>query len=315
MRISLVIPVYNEKGNISSLSERIASALQEYDFEVVFIDDASTDGSLEAIREITNKDQRFKAIVFRKNFGQTAAIAAGVDVAQGEIIIPMDADLENEPEDIPKLIAKLEEGYDVVSGWRKDRWQGQSIQRKIPSIVANWLISKVSSLALHDYGCTLKAYRAEVIKNIRLYGDMHRFIPAYAYWNGAKVAELMVNYKPRTYGESKYGISRLWRVMLDLITLKFLSGYATRPSHLFGNVGLSFIFLGLIAGALSLYYKLSTVHHKDFIQTPLPVIMAMLLVVGVMLIMIGLISELLVRTYHESQDKRTYVVKERFNIS
>lgn len=312
MKLSIIVPVHNEKENIRPLLQKVRDSLPEHDFELIFVDDGSTDGTPDVLREVAKGN--IKVIFLQKNFGQTAAISAGVDVATGTVIIPMDGDLENDPADIPKLIAKMNEGFDVVSGWRFERWKNEFVTRKIPSKFANYLTSAVSGLKLHDYGCTLKAYRAEILKDIRLYGDMHRFIAAYAHWNGAKVTEIAVSFHQRTYGQSHYGFGRIWRVLLDLLTLKFLSGYATRPIHLFGSVGIISIILGFIAGALTIYFKFSTNHQKDFIQTPLPVIMAMLVVVGVMLIMMGLLAEILMRTYHESQKKTTYTIKEKINI-
>lgn len=314
MKISIVIPIYNERENIKPLIAEIESALSGFDYEAIFVDDGSTDGSREVLKEAA-KASNIKVIVFPKNYGQTAALSAGIDHATGDVIVPIDGDLELAPADIVKLVAKLEEGYDVVSGWRKDRWQGEFLSRKIPSMAANALVSKISGVKLHDHGCTLKAYRAEILKNIRLYGEMHRFIAAYAAWQGARVAELPIQYRKRVYGESKYGVGRVWRVLLDLVTLKFLFGYATRPIHLFGLVGIISILVGLVAGGFAVYFKLSTANHKDFIQTPLPVIMAMLVVVGVMLIMMGLLAEILMRTYHESQGKAVYSIREKINLT
>lgn len=315
MYVSVVVPIYNERENIRPLAERLRSVLAGRSYEVIFVDDGSYDGSADVLWEVT-KDMggEVKVIFLQRNFGQTAALAAGVDHAAGEIIIPMDGDLENDPADIPQLLSKLQEGYDVVSGWRVARWQGQFFTRKFPSLFANWLISYFAGIRLHDYGCTLKAYRAEVLKRIKLYGEMHRFVAAYAHWNGAKVTEVPVNYQKRTYGRSSYGLNRIWKVVLDLLTLKFLSGYATRPLHLFGSVGIISILIGLVAGGFAVYFKFAEVHQKDFIQTPLPVIMAMMMVVGVMLIMMGLLAEILVRTYHESQGKTTYTIKEKINL-
>lgn len=314
MKISIVIPIYNERENIKPLVAEIEVALSGFDYEVIFVDDGSTDGSREVLKELA-KASAIKAIIFPKNYGQTAALSAGIDHARGDVIVPIDGDLELVPQDIPKLVAKLEEGYDVVSGWRVNRWQGEFLSRKIPSMAANALISKISGIKLHDHGCTLKAYRAEVLKNIRLYGEMHRFIAAYAAWQGARVAEVPIQYRKRVYGESKYGVGRVWRVLLDLLTLKFLFGYATRPIHLFGLVGIISILVGLVAGGFAVYFKFSTLNHKDFIQTPLPVIMAMLVVVGVMLIMMGLLAEILMRTYHESQGKAVYSIREKINLT
>ncbi len=310
----MIIPLHNERENVLPLVERLRATLKKGEYEIVLVDDGSTDGTLEKVREAARTHEHVKTIILQKNYGQTAALSAGVDHASGDILIPMDGDLENDPADIPRLIEKITEGYDLVSGWRVARWNNQLLSRRIPSAFANRLISAISGLSLHDYGCTLKAYRREVLKGIRLYGDMHRFIAAYAHWNGARITEIPVRYEPRTYGKTHYGLSRTWKVLLDLITLKFLSGYATKPIHVFGATGLISIFFGIVAGAAALFFKLSTAYHKDFIQTPLPVLMAMLTVVGILLIMMGLLAEILVRTYHESQGKTTYTVKEKINL-
>lgn len=312
--ISIIIPIHNEKENIGLLLPKLRAVLAGRSHEIIFIDDGSTDGSGDILGDLASTGDQVKAIFLQKNFGQTAAIAAGIDHAIGEVIIPMDGDLENDPADIPKLLAKLEEGYDIVSGWRMKRWQNEFFTRKLPSSLANWLISRIAGVRLHDFGCTLKAYRAEIIKSIKLYGEMHRFITAYAYWNGAKITEIPVNYIPRVHGQTHYGFNRVWRVIFDLLTLKFLSGYATRPLHLFGSVGLISILLGLTAGGFAVYFKFSETNHKDFIQTPLPVLMATLVIVGIMFVMIGLLAEILVRTYHESQGKTIYQIKDKINL-
>lgn len=315
MKISVITPIYNERENIKPLLLQIKSALEHFDYEVILVDDGSRDGSVDVLKELGKlHDQRFKVILFRKNCGQTAALAAGFDYASGDVIVPIDSDLEHDPADIPKLVKKLDEGYDVVSGWRVNRWQGELFTKKIPSMTANWLVSKVSGVKLHDTGCTLKAYRAEVVKNIPLYGDMHRFIAAYAFWNGAHVTELPVNFRTRTYGQSNYGLGRIWRTVLDLITMKFMFGYAARPLHLFGLAGFASIFFGIASGALAVYLKFFSALKADFVQTPLPVIMAMLVVVGVMLIMLGLLAEIIMRTYHESQGKKIYNIKDKINL-
>jgi dolichol-phosphate mannosyltransferase len=253
-------------------------------------------------------------IHFTRNFGQTPALASGIEHATGEIIVPMDSDLENHPEDIPKMIEKINEGYDIVSGWRRDRWQGQTFTRRIPSDVASWLISSISGLKLHDHGSTLKAYRGDMLKGIRLYGDMHRFIAAYLSWHGARVAEFPINYTPRKYGKSNYGLNRIFKVILDLVTLKFLTRFFHKPMHFFGGAGLISIFLGFVTVALAIYFKFSTIHQKDFISTPLPVLMALFFIVGILLILMGLLAEILVRTYHESQNKKTSEIREKINF-
>lgn len=314
LNISVIIPIYNEKESLPSLVERLRTALEKFSksFEVIMIDDGSADQSFETLRQLVGQDGRFKLIQLRRNFGQTAAIAAGIDFASGQVIVPLDADLENDPEDIGKLIDKLNEGFDIVSGWRVNRWQDKVLTRKITSQAANWLISKVSGVKLHDYGCTLKAYRRDIIKNIRLYGEMHRFIPALAAWQGARVGELEVNYQPRQYGRSKYGLGRIFSVALDLITLKFLNDYSVKPIHFFGKVGFLSIFLGLLTFILATYYKLTG--QKDYIQTPLPAIMVLFVVVGVMLILIGLLAEMIMRSYHETAKRPVYFIKEKINI-
>ncbi|TSC77210.1 MAG: glycosyl transferase family protein [Parcubacteria group bacterium Gr01-1014_31] len=313
MRISLVIPVFNEAESLPPLWEKITAALAAAgEFEAVFVNDGSTDGSLEVLRKLAAADRRVKVVTFRRNFGQTAAIAAGVDRAHGEVIVPMDADLENDPADIPKLIAKLDEGYDIVSGWRQERWTENPVTRRLTSLAANWLISRVSKVHLHDYGCTMKAYRADIIKGVRLYGEMHRFIPALAGWQGARVAELSVAYRPRQFGASKYGISRIPKVLLDLVTLKFLNDYSAKPMYFFGKIGFWSFAVGVLAAAIAVYFKATG--QKDFVETPLPVLTALFVLVGVLLVLIGLLAELVMRMHHEAQNKPIYAVKEEINF-
>ncbi|MFN6037898.1 MAG: glycosyltransferase family 2 protein [Bacteroidota bacterium] len=305
MKISIIIPVYNEEANILPLFTAVQDVISEnnYDAEIIFIDDGSSDKTVENIKSLKSA----KLIRFRKNFGQTAAMSAGIDFASGEIIIPMDGDLQNDPKDIPKLLAKLEEGYDVVSGWRKDR-KDNPIKRNLPSRIANGLISYISGVHLHDYGCSLKAYRKEVIKDVKLYGEMHRFIPVYANWMGGKVTEVPVTHHPRVHGVSKYGINRTFKVVLDLIVIKFLQRYAQKSIHIFGGLGLLSFLFSFISAAVMFYYKIWG--GKSFIQTPLPMLVVLFFMVGVMLVMLGLISEILNRTYYESQGKKVYMVKE-----
>lgn len=312
--LSVVIPIYNEKSGLKLLFDRLKSALAKIgkSYEVIFIDDGSTDGSAEILSNLVGTDRNYKLIIFRKNFGQTAAIAAGVNFAQGEVVVPMDADLENNPDDISSLLKKLDEGYDIVSGWRVNRWPNKIITRRLTSNVANWLISKVSGIKLHDYGCTLKAYRRDIIKGINLYGEMHRFIPALAAWQGAKVTELEVSYEPRQFGASKYGLNRVFKVLLDLITLKFLNDYSVKPIYFFGRFGFWSIFLGFLTFVVATYYKLTG--QKDYIQTPLPAIMVLFMVVGVLLILIGLLAEMIMRSYHETAKRPVYYIKGKFNI-
>ncbi|HNN64174.1 MAG TPA: glycosyltransferase family 2 protein [Candidatus Obscuribacter sp.] len=311
--ISVVIPVFNEEDNIALLYDKLVSALDALgrSWEAVLIDDGSTDSSFNKLAEIAGADERIKVVRFVKNFGQTAALAAGIDHARGDVIIPMDADLQNDPADVRRLLDKLDEGYDVVSGWRKER-KDELFLRLIPSWTANRIISLISGVRLHDYGCSLKAYRKEVIKDVRLYGEMHRFVPIYATWQGAKVSEIPVNHQARQYGQSKYGISRTFKVVLDLMTVKFMSTYFTKPIYLFGTAGLWSMVLSFMAFAWMVTLKFF--YHTSFIETPLPVLVAMFFMVGMQLILMGLQSEILMRTYHESQGKRIYIVKSSINV-
>jgi glycosyltransferase involved in cell wall biosynthesis len=303
-RISVVVPVYNEELNIDELYQRLASVLAGPDVEFLFVDDGSTDGTHGRLRALAAGDYRVRLLRFRRNFGQTAAISAGIDHSTGEIIIPMDGDLQNDPTDIPRLLARLDEGYDVVSGWRRDR--KDPFHRVLPSMVANRLISWISGVRLHDYGCSLKAYRRSVLKDVRLYGEMHRFIPIYATWHGARVAELPVTHHPRTRGRSHYGIERTLKVVLDLIVVKFLSSYATKPIYVFGGFGAVSFMLSIAAFMWMLYYKVTG--QKSFVETPLPMVVVMFLLVACLSVLLGLVAELTVRTYYESQGKRTYAL-------
>ena len=314
MNLSIIIPIYNEEKSILKLYQKLKKVLSNLSmqYEIIAINDGSIDNSYKVLKEISQNDDIFKVINFRKNFGQTAAISAGIDVSKGEIIIPMDADLENRPEDIPNLLNKLNEGYDVVSGWRKNRWKESFFTRRLTSYIANWLISKIVGLKLHDYGCTMKVYRRNIIKDIKFYGDMHRFIPAYAMWYGAKIVEVPIDYKPREHGESKYGIGRTFRVLLDILTVKFLTDYFNRPMHFFGKIGFwlfSFSFLsGLLALFLRFYLGIS------LILTPLPLLTVFLIIIGIQFILMGLLAEILIRTYYESQDKPIYLIKDKINF-
>ncbi len=307
--LSVVIPIYNEVENIPLLHQELSGVLRTLDqpYEVVYVDDGSRDGSFEALRRIAEADPNVLVIQFRRNFGQTAALAAGMRAAQGDILVFMDGDLQNDPADIPRLLAMLEEGpYDVVSGWRFDR-KDHAIRRKLPSRIANWLIGKVSGVRLHDYGCTLKAYRREVLETVRLYGEMHRFIPAYAAWSGATIGELKVNHRARKFGKSKYGIGRTIKVVLDLLTLKFLSDYGTKPAYLFGGLGFAcwgLAFLAFLFSVAQRFIDATRVHSN-----PVFTIGLILAVMGLQFILMGLLAELMVRIYHESQDKSTYVVR------
>ncbi len=314
MKISVVIPIYNESKNIPILFEQIQKALAGGypDHEVIAINDGSRDDSWNMIRSCALKNQHIKGINFRYNSGQTAALSAGISTASGDIIVPIDSDLENDPADIPKLISKLGEGFDVVSGWRKDRWGGSALTRKLPSIIANWLISKVTELKLHDYGCTLKAYKREIIADVQLYGEMHRFIPAYAFWKGARVTEMPVNYRERIHGASNYGISRTFHVLLDLVFIKFLAKYMNRPIHFFGGIGFTSFLIGILAFGVAIVLKLFSI--RDFVQTPLPVFSTLLIIIGVQMIVMGVLAEMIMRTYYESQKKMPYSIQERINF-
>ena len=313
MNFSIVVPIYNEEDNIAALYQAITSALDgsDTDYEIIMVDDGSADGSFAALKAVAARDQRVKVIRFRRNFGQTAAMSAGFDAAAGAIIIPMDGDLQNDPTDIPRLIKKLHEGYDVVSGWRSDR-KDTFITRKIPSILANALISSLTGVHLHDYGCTLKAYRREVLDGINLYGEMHRFVPALASQVGAKVAEIPVSHHARLHGTSKYGISRTLRVILDLMTVKFLLAYSTKPIQLFGKWGVYTLLAGLGSGGMTLYMKMF--EHFSMNRNPLLILTAFLLFMGIQFIVLGLLGELNARTYYEAQGKPIYVVRDRINL-
>jgi glycosyltransferase involved in cell wall biosynthesis len=313
--LSVVIPVLNEEDNIHPLYDKLLMAMDKVGrtFELIFIDDGSRDASFAHLTGLAARDPRVKVVKFVRNFGQTAALSAGIDHSTGKIIIPMDADLQNDPVDITRLLEKMDEGFDVVSGWRKER-QDELWTRLIPSWTANKIISVISQVPLHDYGCSLKAYRREVIKDVRLYGEMHRFVPIYATWLGAKVAEIPVTHHARQFGQSKYGLSRTFKVVLDLITVKFMSTYFTKPIYVFGTAG--FLMLGLSTAAFVWMLALKYVFHTHtFIETPLPVLTAMFLIVGIQFILMGLLAEILMRTYHESQDKRIYVVDKKLNVT
>jgi glycosyltransferase involved in cell wall biosynthesis len=311
-QISAVIPLYNEEESIPHLREQLTAALEQsgYNFEVIIIDDGSKDSSFALLRQWALADSRLTVIRFRRNFGQTAAFAAGFDYASGEVVITMDADLQNDPRDIPKLMEKINEGFDIVSGWRKDR-QDRYLDRKLPSMLANRLISNVTDVRLHDYGCSLKAYRRELLQHVRLYGELHRFIPALMSQVGGTVTEVAVNHRARQFGRSKYGISRTVRVMLDLLTVWFLGAYSTRPIQVFGTLGLLSVLGGVMAGLYLTAVKL--VNGVDIGGRPLLLLAVLLVVIGVQLITMGLLGEMITRTYHESQNKPIYVVREVVN--
>jgi len=308
--LSVIIPIFNEEENIPPLHQELRDVLEAHGqpYEIVYVDDGSTDRSFSLLRSIAEADPRVQAIQFRRNFGQTAALAAGIDAATGDVLIFMDGDRQNDPNAIPEMLSKLEEGYDVVSGWRKDR-RDAALTRRVPSRLANKLISAVSGVHLNDYGCTLKVYRREVIENVRLYGEMHRFIPAYAAWYGAKIAELPVNHRPRVAGRSKYGLSRTAKVLLDLLTLKFLSDYSTKPIYLFGGLGAACLLAGAGAMLVALYQLLFESVKAN--RNPLVLLGVLFLLSGLLLVLMGLLAELITRTYHESQRKRTYAIRTR----
>src|SRR3954468_6349837 len=307
--ISVFLPVFDEEPNLKPLHEKLDKALAQLGrtAEIIYVDDGSSDGSLNVLRKIAATDSRVRVIALRRNYGQTAAMAAGIDAARGRVLIPMDADLQNDPEDIKRLLEKLDEGYDVVSGWRKNR-QDKLVTRKIPSMLANRLISWIGGVPLHDYGCSLKAYRRESLEDVRLYGEMHRFIPIYASWAGARVTEIPVEHHARTAGKSKYGLSRTVKVIFDLMTIKFMASYQTKPIYIFGAFGMFSFLISMLAGLFALYLKLA--HRADFIQTPLPVLAIVMFAVGIQFILMGLLAGILVRTSRESQSKRIYAVRE-----
>lgn len=313
MKLSLIVPVYNEEESLQLLFEAIRQALDPlpHTWEVIFVDDGSQDGSLAALKAFAQKDSaHVRVIVLRRNFGQTAAIAAGIDHAQGEIIVLLDADMQNDPADIPMLLAKLDEGYDVVSGYRRDR-KDTFTTRILPSRIANWIISVVTGVRLHDYGCTLKAYHRDVLSGFRLYGEMHRFIPVYAHAAGARIAEVPVRHHPRKYGKANYGLERTVKVLLDLFTVKFLLSYAAKPIYLFGGTGIGLMFISTLALLVLMIRRVF--FNISVLASPFFQMSVMFFILGFQSILMGLIAELLVRTYHESQQKPTYTVREVIN--
>jgi len=316
--VSVVIPIYNEEENIPILCEKLNEVLSKLNrsYEAVLIDDGSTDSSWEKLVQCARKYRHFRLIRFRRNFGQTAAMSAGFRESKGEVIVTLDADMQNNPDDIPKILERMDKGFDVVSGWRKDR-KDTFINRRLPSMIANALISKITGVPLHDYGCTLKGYRREIVKNLELYGEMHRFIPALASWVGGSIDEIAVDHQPRRFGKTKYGISRTLRVILDLITVKFLLRYSTRPIQIFGKLGLSCGAIGflmmLIMVALHILFKfgIGTQDMAELIKRPIWVMTSfMLIFFGIQFLCMGLLAEIQIRTYHESQNKPIYVIKE-----
>ena len=315
--LSVLIPVYNEVENVGPLHDELVLVLATgpLRYELIYVDDGSTDGTAAKLATIQDADPDHVVVAYlKRNCGQTAALSAALDLARGSILVPMDGDRQNDPADIPKLLQRLNEGFDVVSGWRRDR-QDTLLTRKIPSKIANRLVARISGVALHDFGCTMKAYRRSVLQGVRLYGEMHRFIPIFATWQGAKVTEMVVHHRPRTAGKTKYGLGRTFNVVLDLILIRFFHRYAQRPIHLFGRVGLWSIFLSFLMFGLMLYFKF--LHHmitglanKDFVTTPLPLLTVILFGMGVQSILMGVLAEMVMRTYYESQAKTTYLLGE-----
>lgn len=314
MDLSIVVPVYNEEDNIQNLYDELTEVLEplNLDYEIICAEDGSQDGSFERLRALARQDHRVKVIRFRRNFGQTAGFSAGFAYASGDVVITMDADLQNDPASIPALLDKIHEGYDVVSGWRTNR-RDAFLTRRLPSRIANWLISRTTGVGVHDRGCSLRAHRREIVKEIRLYGELHRFVPDIASWIGASMAEIPVNHRPRRFGKSKYGIGRTFRVILDLITIRFLQGYSTRPIHIFGKWGLVLGGLGFLLALWLTGEKL--ILGRSIGSRPALTLAVLLMVMGVQLVSIGLLGEMIVRTYYEGQDKPIYTVREIVDYS
>lgn len=311
--VSIIIPVYNERDNLSLFYEELVRSIDQIygvTFEMIFVDDGSKDGSVDVLKRLAVHDHRVKVVLFKRNFGQTAAMSCGIQAARGEVIIPMDADLQNDPADIPLFLSNINKGYSCVSGWRRNR-KDALLLRKVPSWIANRVISFLTRVPLHDYGCSMKAYRRDIIQDVELYGEMHRFIPAYAAWMGADVTEIVVNHRARKHGESKYGIMRVFKVILDLIVVKFLTKYFNKPMHFFGAVGFASLFLGFAAETAAVILRFLGLH---LVQTPLPVVGAMFIIVGVQFVLFGLIAEVLMRTYYESRGAKSFHIRERINM-
>jgi glycosyltransferase involved in cell wall biosynthesis len=308
IHISIIVPVFNEAEALLELSQEIRRALAEIGktWEAIFIDDGSTDRTDEVLDRLAEEDQRIRVIRFKRNLGQTAALMAGFDYARGEVIIPLDGDGQNDPADIANMLEALDQGVDVVSGWRKDR-QDSYIQRNVPSILANKLISLVSGVQLHDFGCSLKAYKRHVVRGIRLYGEMHRFLPIYASWHGAKISEVVVNHHPRKTGSSKYGLERVLKVLLDLLVVKFLDRAASKPMYVFGGCGIFSFAVSLLTFIWMVGLKFS--REVSFIETPLPLIVVVTFMIGMMCILLGLLAEMITRTFYESQGKSIYNIR------
>jgi glycosyltransferase involved in cell wall biosynthesis len=312
MDVSVVILLFNERDNLGPLHHELDRVLSGMDcsYELLFVDDGSTDGGAEVLRQLKDRDEHVRVIRLARNSGQTAALACGLKHAAGDFVVPIDADGENDPADIPCLVAKLREGYDLASGWRTARWNNARFTRRLPSLVANALISRMTGVVLHDYGCTLKAYRRELAQRLMLYGEMHRFVPAIAAELGARIAEVEVNFRPRRSGHSKYGPGRILRTILDLLTVRFLSGYSTRPIQVFGTIGIVLGVLGAVWTVILVFEKM--VLGRTLGNRPALLLAVLLVVVGVQFVSLGLLGEMLARTYHESQDKPIYVIKEEF---
>src|SRR4029077_10507406 len=308
-KLSVVVLVFNEAESIAPLHEEIIGVLEGMDvhYEVVYIDDGSRDGSTERLAQLALTDSHVRVVSFRRNFGQTAAVQAGIDNARGEILVFMDGDLQNDTHHIPRLLQKMDEGYDVVSGWRKDRQDDAA--RVLPSRIANWIIARVTGVPLNDFGCTLKAYHRDVIQDVKLYGEMHRFIPVYASWVGARITEMPVHHRPRSFGKSKYSLSRTSRVLLDLMTVKLLGSYSTKPIYFFGFAAFGLWALSFVFAAIVIIQKLLPPYPYAH-NNPLLLLAVFLAIVGVQFILMGLLAELSIRPYHESQNKTTYVVRE-----
>ncbi|TVQ07318.1 MAG: glycosyltransferase [Leptolyngbya sp. DLM2.Bin27] len=309
VELSVVVPVYNEYDSLPALVTAIVGVLDPrgQSYEILGVDDGSTDGSCDRLRELAQQYPQLRAVILRRNYGQTAAMAAGFDHAQGQVVVTMDGDLQNDPADIPRLLERLDEGYDLVSGWRKHR-QDNTLTRLIPSKIANWLIGGVTGVELHDYGCSLKAYRAEVIRDLNLYGELHRFLPALAFIEGARITEIPVSHHARRFGRSKYGLGRTLRVVMDMLTVYFMKKFLTRPMHVFGSLGLFSMAAGVILGIYLTLVKILA--DQDIGDRPLLVLAVVLLLAGIQLFSFGLLAELLMRTYHESQQRPIYRVRE-----
>jgi glycosyltransferase involved in cell wall biosynthesis len=313
VELSIIVPILNEGASLPELAEGLRREMEQLDknWEVIFINDGSTDESETILDELASREERFRVIHFRRNFGQTAAMMAGFDFAKGDVLIPIDGDGQNDPSDVANMLAMLDQGYDVVSGWRKDR-QDNFIKRNLPSILANRLISTVSGVRLHDFGCSLKAYKRTVVDGIRLYGEMHRFLPIYASWHGARIAEVVVNHHPRRAGRSKYGLERVAKVLLDLLVVKFLDSAAQKPMYVFGGCAIFSLALSILSFLWMLYLKVFK--NFPFITTPVPLIVVVTFMISMMCILLGLLAEMIMRTFYESQGKPIYTIRESRNV-